>query len=314
MDFGESSPSAPSAPLPEAPVPGQPPLHAETPPSATVGVSLDDFLFSGDLKTNVPAVSAPLSPPPMAGESQFPEPGEHEPASESEEMMFSGLDQTTAPSSADATVAATIGGTSQPRRPDRQVPQQPPNISEDITLAGDIHSAPGPEEEPDDVAPVQHEKGRNFITDGDTKTVVSEETRILSPKDFGVFRMKSSAKSAASPEAPTAAQSPTPGEKTPSTQWNFPKPAGPSDKTTFLADGPDDLAASKKEAAGAGTKTSDSLFDKHFAQGLEAFESANWKEAIYHLNVAYTLKPHSAEVRDKLREARRRRKEARSTD
>ncbi|MCL5269312.1 MAG: hypothetical protein M1457_01860 [bacterium] len=51
------------------------------------------------------------------------------------------------------------------------------------------------------------------------------------------------------------------------------------------------------------------LFEKTLRQGLAAFTSGDWDAAVHHLSIATALNPDSAEAKDQLREARRRRQE-----
>lgn len=53
----------------------------------------------------------------------------------------------------------------------------------------------------------------------------------------------------------------------------------------------------------------DDLFSREFQKGMNDFSAENWAGAVYHLSIAAALKPASADVKEKLREARRRRKE-----
>lgn len=301
---------------PAAPDPPKPAIPPAAKSSSAEGISLDDFIFSGDVQTNVPGVSAPQSIPKMAGESQFPEPADSEPTSAAEDMMFSGIDQTAFPGGNDATVAGGFGSIGIEANDNKKQPEPQisfPDISEDQTMDGredkpsytisptaafSIDAAPK-KSQPD------KEDNANFINDGGIQTPVSEQTRILSPRDYGVTRSKESERQAlpAAPAKPAASDE----------DKSHPRKAGPMDQTTFLGNVAEKMqAGSGSDGDDSKVRTSESLFDKHFAQGNEAFDNGDWKEAIYHLNVAYTLKPNSQEVRDKLREARRHRKEARS--
>lgn len=306
MGFHLDTPDSAKQPVPVPPPPSHSkPLIPEAP--SAEGINLDDFIFSGDLHTNVPGVSAPQTPPRMAGESQFPVPSSNEPTTAAEDMMFSGIDQTTFPTGGDITLASTFGSVAPSAPGNSKKPSPAPaahDISEDQTFGGFENlaappSSPGPREEK-----ALEPTGMNFITNGDTKTSVPEETRILSPREFGVTRSK---------ELDRKEKESSPIAKAePAGIQDQPKTAGPMDQTAFLGNiDKKSISSGSDNVSDSKAKTSETLFDKHYAQGLEAFDAGEWKEAIYHLNVAYTLKPNSQDVRDKLREARRHRKEAR---
>ena len=50
------------------------------------------------------------------------------------------------------------------------------------------------------------------------------------------------------------------------------------------------------------------LFEQEYHQGLADFEAGQWGGAVHHLSIAAALRPESHEVKERLREARRRRK------
>ncbi len=63
-------------------------------------------------------------------------------------------------------------------------------------------------------------------------------------------------------------------------------------------------------AAEAKASAGDDLFNREYQKGLSEFGAENWAGAVHHLSIAAALKPASADVKEKLREARRRRKES----
>lgn len=62
---------------------------------------------------------------------------------------------------------------------------------------------------------------------------------------------------------------------------------------------------SKQDANGGGVD----LFDKEYNKGLSDFETGLWAGAVHHLSIAAALRPDVKEVKETLREARRKRKE-----
>jgi hypothetical protein len=139
------------------------------------------------------------------------------------------------------------------------------------------------------------DSGKKPTKDHDTKMLVSEDTRILPPNEFDVVKDESQKHKKQTQVAEQKEVS------------DIPSQAGPMDQTSVLASQKD---PESKQIDTAKASASESLFKKHHEKGLEAFNRNDWKHAIYHLNVAYTLKPNDSSVRDKLREARKKRKEA----
>lgn len=73
---------------------------------------------------------------------------------------------------------------------------------------------------------------------------------------------------------------------------------------------PDIPAPSQPHAADARPSAGDDLFSREYQKGLNDFAAENWAGAVHHLSIAAALKPSSAEVKERLREARRLRKES----
>ncbi|MCE5231378.1 hypothetical protein LLG95_17520 [bacterium] len=69
---------------------------------------------------------------------------------------------------------------------------------------------------------------------------------------------------------------------------------------------PEPVAVSADGKGGAG----EDLFSREYRRGMSDFAGSNWAGAVHHLSIAAALKPASAEVKERLREARRRRKES----
>ncbi|MEN6625545.1 MAG: hypothetical protein ABFD69_04870 [Candidatus Sumerlaeia bacterium] len=58
-----------------------------------------------------------------------------------------------------------------------------------------------------------------------------------------------------------------------------------------------------------GSGGSDDLFSREYHKGMSDFVISNWAGAVHHLSIAAALRPSAVEVKEKLREARKRRKE-----
>lgn len=58
-----------------------------------------------------------------------------------------------------------------------------------------------------------------------------------------------------------------------------------------------------------GSGGSDDLFSREYHKGVSDFVISNWAGAVHHLSIAAALRPSAVEVKEKLREARKRRKE-----
>lgn len=72
---------------------------------------------------------------------------------------------------------------------------------------------------------------------------------------------------------------------------------------------PDIPAPSRFPAADVKPSAGNDLFSREFQKGLNDFDAENWAGAVHHLSIAAALKPAEPEVKERLREARRRRKE-----
>ena len=90
----------------------------------------------------------------------------------------------------------------------------------------------------------------------------------------------------------------------------------PDDTIAYEAPEPDrptpgaDTQPENKKSEGVKDEGSGDLFDREYRQGLADFDQANWPGAVHHLSIAAALRPEVREVKDKLREARRKRKSA----
>jgi hypothetical protein len=77
----------------------------------------------------------------------------------------------------------------------------------------------------------------------------------------------------------------------------------PPDDETLLTDSQETPEAAPEVTVG------NDLFEREFRQGQLDFEEGNWGGAVHHLSIAAALRPDAQEVKEHLREARRRRKE-----
>ena len=55
---------------------------------------------------------------------------------------------------------------------------------------------------------------------------------------------------------------------------------------------------------------SEDLFDREARMGDVDFANANWAGAVHHFSIAAALRPEAQEIKERLREARRMRKDA----
>jgi hypothetical protein len=70
------------------------------------------------------------------------------------------------------------------------------------------------------------------------------------------------------------------------------------------ADAPESADAPGEERTNEGD-----LFDREWRIGIESYEQSNWAAAVHHLSVAAALRPDAMAVKEKLREARRQRRQ-----
>ncbi|HOR26552.1 MAG TPA: hypothetical protein PLG73_00865, partial [Candidatus Sumerlaeota bacterium] len=59
----------------------------------------------------------------------------------------------------------------------------------------------------------------------------------------------------------------------------------------------------------AARSEAEELFQQECRKGLEEFRQARWSEAVHHLSIAAALRPEAQEVKEKLRIARRNKKQ-----
>ena len=73
----------------------------------------------------------------------------------------------------------------------------------------------------------------------------------------------------------------------------------------------DKKPAEAPESSGEGNAPGEDLFDREYRVGMEDFGREDWASAVHHLSIAAALRPSDAQVKEKLREARARRKASR---
>jgi len=175
-------------------------------------------------------------------------------------------------------------------------PDQEPGAGADQTLAGDTltggetlasPSTPGLRQEDDTLLDALRPgpgTGEPMPAGGEDQTVMTN----LSP--------------GAAPGTPPATPSAAGPSRPPSQPTTPLPPVGGLDATAKLPP-----ATAPKGAPGAGEEA---LFNEDRRKGLEAFDAADWKQAVHFLSVAASIHPEDKEVCQKLQEARKQRRSA----